>query len=193
MKLKGLLLVPAFAMLYISGFGQISYEGTLDRGLNAVLLDNDETKYASYHKSEKIMRVYNEDFSEWKSFPLNIPANFYFDELKSISVKVFNTDRLVELAYTCIEYRTSNNLESTTNYVDEVYTLFVVNEDGKTVMESENSKDIKIVDSNGKRKLLVFKQTGDGKDGLREQVDVYSLPESAVGNQINPFDDFRGI
>jgi len=180
-------------MLYISGYGQISYEGTLDRGLNAVLLENGETKYASYHKSEKIMRVYNEDFSEWKSFPLNIPANFYFDELKSISSKVFNKDMLIELTYNCIKYRTSNNLESTTNYVDEVYTLFVVNEEGKTVMESENSRDMKIVDSNGKRKLLVFKQTGVGKDGLREQVDVYSLPESAVGNQIYPFDDFRGI
>ena len=193
MKFKSLLLVFVFAMLYFSGYGQIYYEGTLDQGSSAVLLENGETKYASYHKSEKTMHVYNDDFSEWKSFPLNIPRDLYFDELKSVSVNVFNTDKLAELAYTCIEYRSGNDLESTTNYVDEVYTLFVVNEEGEMLMESENSRDMKIVNSNGTKKLFVYKQSGEGNAVLNDQVDVYSLPESAVIKQDYPFDDFTGI
>lgn len=192
MKLKILLLVLAFTTPYISGYGQISHEGTHDKGLSSVLLDNGEIKYASYHKSDNTMFVYNEDLSEWKSIPLNIPRSFYFDELKSISVKVFNTDKLVELAYTCIEYRSNNELEGTTNYVDEVYTLFVVNEEGKVVLESENSSDMEIVNSNGSRKLWVYKQGGEDA-GRTEHVDIYSLPEQTINSPYYPFGEKRGI
>ncbi len=182
MNLKSLLSIFLFAALQISGYGQIKYEGTLDDGLNSILLDNGEIKYAVYNKSEKTLVVYNSDHSEWKSVLLPIPRKLYFDELKSISVNVFNPDTLIELAYTCVEYLSNNELESTTNYVDVLSTLFVINEEGALILEAENCSHMEIVDSKGARELWVYKQVGQGAD-REEHVDVYSLPDYQITNK----------
>jgi len=201
MKLKSLLLISAITLLHISGFSQISYEGTHDDGLTTVTLDNGEAKYATYQKTDKTMILYNLDHSLWKTVALPIPGSLYFDELKSVSVTVFNTDSLVELAYTCVEYLSNNDLESTTTYVDERHTLFIINEEGSMVMEEKNSNNLEIVDINGTRKLWVYKQAGQGNDTWK-RVNVYALPDAPIGDikidqrdqsEYRAFGDRRGI
>ena len=176
MKLKSLLAIVAFFIFHISGHGQIEYEGTLSEKSNQIVLDNGEIKYTHYNKAEKTIVIYNSDHSEWKSVPLPLPRQLYFDELKSISTNVFNSDPLIELVYTCVEYRSNNELEGTTNYVDIAHKLFVINEAGALVLEVENSNHMEIVDNNGTRKLWVYKQKEEGKD-RKEQVAIYSLPD----------------
>ena len=175
MKFKVLLSIVTFLALQISVNAQINYEGSFDEKTHSILLDNGELKYASYDKSEDAIILYHSDDSHWKSIPLNLKRNLYFDELKSISVNVFNDDGLIELAYTCVEYQSSFELEATTTYVDILSTLYVINEEGTLVLEAKNGNDLKIVDSNGEMKLLVYKQAGQSKDN-KEHIDVYSLP-----------------
>jgi hypothetical protein len=176
MKLKSLLALVTFVLLQISSYGQVEYEGTLVNESNQIVLDNGEIKYTRYHKAEKTMVIYNSDHSEWKSVTLPLPRQLYFDELKSISTNVFNSDPLIELVYTCVEYRSNNELEGTTNYVDVAHKLFVINEEGALVLEVENSNHMEIMDNNGTRKLWVYKQNEEGKD-RKEQVAIYSLPD----------------
>jgi len=201
MKLKSLLLITAFTLLHISGFSQISYEGTHDEGLTKVTLDNGEVKYATFQKADKTMVLYNLDHSPWKSVALPIPKRLYFDELKSVSVTVFNTDSLVELAYTCIEYISNNDLENTTTHVYESHTLFIINEEGSMVMEEKNSNNLEIVDINGTRKLWVYKQAGQANDTWK-RVNVYALPDAPISDmkikqmdqkEYRAFGDRRGI
>ena len=201
MKHKSLLLIIAISLLHISGFSQISYEGTHDDGLTTVTLDNGEIKYATFQKADKTIVLYNLDHSQWKSVPLPIPKRLYFDELKSVSVTVFNTDPLIELAYTCVEYLSNNDIESTTNHVDERHTLFIINEEGSMVMEEKNSRDLEIVDTNGTRKLWVYKQAGQDNDTWK-RVNVYALPDAPISDmeikqmdqtEYRAFGDRRGI
>ena len=201
MKLKSLLLISAITLLHISGFSQISYEGTLDDGLTTVTMDNGEVKYATYQKTDKTIVLYNLDHSPWKSVAIPIPKRLYFDELKSVSVTVFNTDSFVELAYTCVEYISNNDLENTTTHVDERHTLFIINEEGSMVMEEEYSSDLEVVDINGTRKLWVYKQAGQGNDTWK-RVNVYALPDAPISDikidqgdqkEYRAFGDRRGI
>jgi len=188
MKFKVLPAILAFLALQISAHAQINsahaqinFEGSFDEKTHSILLDNGELKYASYDKAENAIILYNSDDSKWKTVPLNLNRNLYFDELKSISVNVFNEDPLIELAYTCVEYKSSYELEATTNYVDVHSTLFVMNEDGTMVLEAKNGSDMKIVDSNGEMKLWVYKQTVQGNNN-KENIDVYSLPNYHTNN-----------
>ena len=181
MKFKVLLSIVAFLALQISVHAQINYEGSFDEKTHSILLDNGEIKYASYDKEEDAIVLYHSDDSHWKSVPLNLNRNLYFDELKSISVNVFNEDDLIELAYTCVEYQISNQLEATNTYVDVLSTLFVINEEGTLVLEVKNGSDMKFVDSDGDMKLWVYKQAGQGKNN-KEHIDVYSLPNYHTAN-----------
>ena len=187
MKFKVLLSIVAFLALQISVNAQINYEGSFDKKTHSILLDNGELKYASYDKDENAIILYHSDDSQWKSIPLNLNRNLYFDELKSISVNVFNEDDLIELAYTCVEYQSSFELEATTTYVDVLSTLFVINEEGTLILETKNGSDMKIVDSNGDMKLWVYKQAGQGKNH-KEHIDVYSLPNYHIAN-LNTLDE----
>lgn len=178
MKLKSLLLLLALASFQISVLAQVSYEGSQDKDLTSYKLDNGEIKYVSYQKADKVLVLYNADHSMWKSVPLPIPRRQYFDQLKSISLKVFNTDEKLELAYTTVEYLSNNETEVTTKHVDVRPTLFIINEEGSMILEAENSSHMEVVDNSGTRKLWVYKR--DGQD-LKEKVDIYSLPDAPLG------------
>lgn len=178
MKLKSLLLLVALASFQISGLAQVSYEGSQDKDLSSFKLDNGELKYASYQNADKVLVLYNADYSMWKTVTLHIPKRQYFDQLKSISLNVFNTDDRLELAYTTLEYLSNNDTEVTTNHVDVRPTLFIIKEDGSMVLEAENSSHMEVVDNSGTRKLWVYKREGQDQ---KEKVDIYSLPDAPLG------------
>ena len=173
MKFKALAPIVFFLSLQVSVHSQINYEGSFDEKEHSFLLDNGELKYANYDKTENAIILYHSDHSHWKSVPLNLTRNVYFDELKSISENVFNEDALIELAYTCVEYQSSNELEATTTYVKELSTLYVINEEGSLLLEVKNGSEMEIVNSDGELKLWVYKQAGKNN---KEHIDVYSLP-----------------
>jgi hypothetical protein len=175
MKFKALVPIVAFLALQFSVHSQIKYEGSFNQKEHVILLDNGELKYATYDKTVNAIVLYNSDHSLWKSVPLKLPRNVYFDELKSISVNVFNEDPLIELAYTIVEYQSSNQLEATTTYVDVLSTLYVINEEGSLLLEAKNGSEMEIVNFDGEMKLWIYKQAGKGKNN-KEHIDVYTLP-----------------
>jgi hypothetical protein len=189
MKIQRLLVVVVLSVLHIWGFSQIQYEGRHDDGLKSFQLDNGEMKYARYHKAEQAITIYNLDHSEWKTVLLPIPKGQVFDEIKSISANVFNTDTLIELAYACVEYRYNYDIEVSSDNVDIRYTLSIVNEEGQKVFEAANGTDMEIIDSNNTRKLLVYKQIENGRE-LEKSIDVYALPENSNAySKLKQFDE----
>ncbi len=176
MKVKHFILTLLLSIICTLNFGQIIYEGTHDDGFKTFQVDNGDIKYIKYNKSEQTVSVYNLDHSVWKTIRLPLPKEHTLDEIKSISQNVFNSDTLMELAYSCVEYHTTNNLEgANANYVDIQFTLNIINEKGEMILKADDSNDLKIVESNGIRKLLIYKHVGQG---FKEsgQIEVYSLP-----------------
>ncbi len=177
MRIENLILVALFSLIHFSGRSQIIYEGTHDEGFKTFQLDNGEIIYTVYDKSEQSISIYDLDHSNWKTVSIPLPKGHFLDEIKYISQNVFNADSIVELVYSCVEYGTRSEIEgSNTNYVDLRFTLNIINENGEMILKLPDSNDMKIVESNGIKKLLVYKHVGQGfnKSG---QVEVYSLPD----------------
>jgi len=160
------------------GYGQIVHEGTHDDSFKTFQMDNGEIRYSIYNKLDQTVSVYNLDHSIWKKVHLPLPKEHTLDEIKNISQNTFNSDTLMELVYSCIEYDTTSELEdSKFSYVEINFTLNIINEDGDLILKVPDSNDIRILESNGIRKLLVYKHVGQGfkKAG---QIEVYSLPSN---------------
>lgn len=176
MKMANLILVALFSLIHISGLSQIIYEGTHDDGYKTFQLDNGEIIYAEYKKSEQSISIYNLDHSKWKTVSIPLPKDHFLDEIKHISLTEFNADTLIELVYSCVEYNSKHELEgSSESYVDLSFTLNIINENGELILKVPDSNDMKIVESNGVKKLLIYKHVGQGfkQSG---QIEVYSLP-----------------
>lgn len=162
------------------GFSQIVYEGTHDDGFKTFQMDNGEIKYTKYSKLDQTVSVYNLDHTIWKKVQLPIPKQHTLDDIKSISQNTFNSDTLMELVYSCVEYDTSSELEDAkSNYVEINFTLNIINENGELILKVQDSNDIKILESNGIRKLLVYKHVGQGFKRTG-QIEVYSLPSKPI-------------
>ena len=162
--------------VYSIAYGQIVYEGTHDESFKTFQMDNGEIRYSIYNKLDQTVSVYNLDHSIWKKVHLPLPKEHTLDEIKSISQSTFNSDTLMELVYSCIEFDTMSELEDTnSSYVEISFTLNIINERGELILKVQDSNDIRILDSNGIRKLLVYKHVGQGfnREG---QIEVYSLP-----------------
>jgi len=178
MNPKNFIFILMFLLINNLSIGQIIYEGTHNDNFKTFQMDNGDIKYTKYDKSEQTVSVYNLDNTKWKSVQLPLPKHHTLDEIKSISMKLFNSDTLMELAYSCVEYQSTQNIEgSNANYLDIRFTLNIINEKGEMILKSENSTDLKIIESHGVKKLLIYKHVGQGfnKSG---QIDVYSLPEN---------------
>ena len=165
------------------GYSQIVYEGTHGDSFKTFQLDNGEIVYSKYNKAEQTVSVFTLDNSVWKKVQLPLPREHTLDEIKSISQNTFNSDSLVELVYSCVEYETRSELHSAdSRYVDIHFTLNIINENGDLILKIPDSNDLKILESNGIRKLLVYKHIGEGfkKTG---QIEVYALPNSSTAHR----------
>lgn len=165
------------------GYGQIVHEGTHDDSFKTFQMDNGEIRYSIYNKLDQTVSVYNLDHSIWKKVHLPLPKEHTLDEIKNISQNTFNSDTLMELVYSCIEYDTTSELEDTnSNYVEIKFTLNIINENGELILKVPDSNDIRILESNGIRKLLVYKHVGQGFKRTG-QIEVYSLPSTPTINK----------
>ncbi len=156
-------------------YAQLQYEGSIDSKNITTQLENGAIKYIKYDKKLEKVLIYNLDNSLWRSIKLQLPKYHRLHEIKSISQFTFNNDEQLELVYSSVVYKTSNNLEDPNeDYFQTLFTLNIVNEDGESLLKVGNCNDMKIVDSNGEKKLLVFKNSGTQNDKDGETL-IYSL------------------
>jgi hypothetical protein len=154
-------------IINITGYSQLIFEGTFNDRFKTIQMDN----------GEQLVYIYNLDHTAWKKVRVPLPEEHLLDEIKSVTQTTFNKDTLVELVYSCVEYqRISSQENSDVKDLKIKFTLNIINKNGEMILKVPDSNDLEIVDKNGKRSLLIYKQMGKGLDNV-EQILVYSLPE----------------
>lgn len=173
MKLTTLIL-GCLVLISTQLYSQIEYEGTIDSKFKTFLLDDGSLKYVKYNKKEEKILIYNLNNSLWKTVKLPLPQFHLLDEIKHISIKTLNNDNQVELIYTCIIYDLHNEdiVEDGIEILE--FTLNIINENGETLLKVSNSNEIEIIESGGKKKLLIYKHVGEHFSG-KDKTLVYSL------------------
>jgi len=175
--MKPLKLLLGFMFIVSTSFAQLVQDEVVEGKFRTFQLDNGEVKYLKYDKKAEVINIYNLDHSVWKSVKLPLPKGHLLDEIKLISTKTFNTNESVEIMYSCVEF----DIEyfDIDVPIDDYYihfTLNIIDENGNSLLKVEDSNDYEIIESNGNKKLLVYKHLSKGyrKD---TQTLVYSIPQ----------------
>lgn len=177
--MKTLIIIFGLMLMVTTGFSQLVKEEVVEGRFRTFQLDNGEAKYLKYDKKAEIIKIYNLDHSVWKSVQLPLPKGHLLDEIKLISTKTFNNNENVEILYSCVVYDYSKfNYEDPTISEDDyiTFTLNIIDENGKTLLKEDHSNDYEIIESNGKKKLLVYKHLSKGFTS-KSQTLVYSIPQ----------------
>ena len=173
--MKPVLQISIFFLLITSQlYSQLKYEGAVDSRYKTFQLDDGSLKYVKYNKKEEKVQIYKLNDSLWKTIKLPLPNNHLLEEIKHISIKTINDDDHLELIYSCVIYDMENE-----NIVEDgieilQFTLNIINENGEIILKVPNSNEMEIIESNGKKKLLVYKHIGQHFSS-KDQTLVYSL------------------
>lgn len=162
-SLKLVTAIIIFSLLILNVTGQIKYERTVSSKFKPFKLEDGTAAYLKYNKHEKKVLIYTLDETLWKEIELPLPDNHFLDEIKSISVNTFNEDDSVELVYSCAVYKYHGSYEDPErDYPQIEFTLNVISESGHPLLVVENSNEMEIISSDGKKKMLIYKHNGSG-------------------------------
>lgn len=107
---------------------QILYENGFNYSATLTQLEQAGTKYYLMDVPDEQCRLYNPDFSLWKTANFNIPNGQWLTGIQNVTQHLFNTDDLVEFLIIYYDYIETNN-----SYY-YIYTTEVVNENGYVLL-----------------------------------------------------------
>ncbi|MBS2212657.1 hypothetical protein KEM09_14660 [Carboxylicivirga mesophila] len=162
-------------VLMIESYGQLKYEGTIDSDYKTVTLEDGSVKYVIYNKREQTVNLHNVDKTLWKSINLSLPRHHFLDEIKHISLHTLNKDDLLEIIYSCTVLASHDDIDTPEDEFRKIdSTINVINEQGAVLLKVPNSNDIKLIDTGGKKKLLVYRHSSE-RIGHGDETLVYSF------------------
>jgi hypothetical protein len=174
MKTRKIILL-LFVLLSVNSFAQLKFEGTVNSKYKTFQLEDGSFKYVLYTKEDELLQIFNLDNTLWRTVKIPLPRNHVLDELKHISVHTFNQDDLVELIYSCAEYSSNSEYENPNEpFLLVDFTLNIINELGETMLKIKNSNEMEIIDSEGEKKLIIYKHIGTGIKAKDETL-IYSF------------------
>jgi len=140
------------AMLVLTAFrshGQINFEYTFT-GVSSSYINLPSSGYKFYimDVANNQCRIYNNDYSLWKTINLSLMADYYLCDIQFVTEDLFNTDNSIELLYV------SYNYNSTLDYY--TYETRIVNETGTVLLSIPGGGYSAIYPSESGSKLFVW-------------------------------------
>jgi len=159
-------------------YSQLVFEGTFNDRFKTIQLDNGEVKYLKYNAGEQIVYIHNLDQSEWKKVYIPLPAEHILDEIKSVSQTTINRDTLIELIYSCVEYKKITDPDNPDLMNLQIqFTFNIINENGDMIIKVPDSNEIEMLEKNGRRNILIYRHISKGMNSEGQTL-VYSLPKN---------------
>lgn len=120
-------------------------------------------------------RVYNPDYSLWKTVQLNIPNNRYLTDIQFLSQNLFDTDDGLEFLYVYYQY-----VQTTTSYY-YIYTTCVIDDNGSVLLEVPGGSwsELTNIDGDGSRMMVYVYDYSAFPYSVKTQ--VYKLPGTFTG------------
>lgn len=173
--MKAFILIIALVFAGTTGFSQLVQQNVTANSLKTIQLDNGETKYLQFQKKGNVLTLLNADQSVWKAVSLPLPKGHFLNEVKSVSVNVFNKDPLVEILYTSVVYNYAYSFENSSNGEEFISdNLSIVNENGDVLLLEENVDNYAIIDSSTSKNLQINKVVGTGVHKKQQSV-LYAI------------------
>jgi hypothetical protein len=168
--MKNLLIILLLASCTII-YAQPSLEHTYPISTSICCLEKSGDKYFAMDVTGKQCKIYNMDHTLYKTINLVVPTDYYMYNIQFVTEHTFNSDDLIEFAYTYSKY----NPTETSYYYS--YETRVINENGLEILKIPGAGYTEILDTeNEGRKFLVYVYDFYQIPATTQTV-VYSLPE----------------
>lgn len=165
-------------LISFQSYSQLEFEGVIKSNFKTIQLDDGEIKYYNFNNKSQEIKLYNLDNSLWKTIQLSLDKNHFFEEILMVSQKTINPDVNFEIVYTCLKYGIASIEENPESYENKIeFTLNIINESGQKILSVPNSQSFNLASSNGKNKLLIYKNIGRSFLDDNETL-VYALPNN---------------
>lgn len=153
------------------------YSGTMTQ------LEKEGPKFYLMDVTAKECRIYNLDYSLFKTIRLDIPADRYLYDIQFVTQNLFDTDDGVELLYVFYQY-----VQTATSYY-YVYTTRVADENGSVLLDLPGGSwsDIRNISGSGSRMLTWI--TDYSVYPYPVETRIFRLPGQMMGVEGGPSPD----
>lgn len=173
--MKKTVLILTLTLFFMQVYAQINIEKSLTESTWITHLPISGYKYYSMDVVNNQCRIYNLDFSLWKTIPLSVPTGYTLYDIEYVSENLFSTDGLVSLAYMYYQYN------STGQYY--TYEVRIVREDGNIMVTAPGAAYMYVLSTGGNgSKFLVYLYDYSTYPYFLGTT-IYSLPGTLVGEQ----------
>lgn len=138
------------ACVFLSGYGQVQLEQSYTISGTLTEIDEGEFKYFFMDVPLQQCRLYNEDFSLYKTISVTVPGNYYLYDMKFVSRRIFDLDDNIELLYTYIKEET---VDTETVYR---YGLKIIDENGEVLLSLNDGGYAELKQGSEGYKLLAY-------------------------------------
>lgn len=175
-----------FALLP-GAFSQIQFEHSFNYSTSVTTLENEGKKIFLMDVDGEQCRLYNSDYSLWKTVNINIPNNRWLADIKYVSQHVFNSDDLLEMLIIYYQY-----VEVGSSYY-YIYTAEVINENGSVLLSVPGGAYVDMIPTSDQgSKLFVYVYDYSGFP-FSVETKIYGVPGVPLGIIENPDDlDTKG-
>lgn len=153
---------PATSVSKVYSFPSLVLENTYSFGeVKRIKLENSGEKYYAVDKINKQIKLFNSDYTLWKTINLTMPTEAVLREVSILSENQINADNLIEVGYTYYIETSSFNY---------TFTSKLINENSSDLLIVPNASSIKLDAINGfSNKLITI-------GGSNYNSSVYSIP-----------------
>lgn len=129
--MKRLSLFLILSIIVLSAKAVITPEKTFNYICSSTMLNETDYKFFIMDIEQNQCRLYNTDYSLYKTINLNVPSGMYLYDVRFVTENLFDLDEGIELLYVYYEYVVTDATAGTGYY--DYYTK-VVNEDGSEII-----------------------------------------------------------
>lgn len=171
------LIILVLILSYNSASSQIQFESSFDYSASLTKLETEGDKYFIMDVEGKQCRLYNPDYSLWKTINFTIPNNQWLTDIKFVSQHVFNSDDLVEMLIIYYQY-----IETSNSYY-YIYTAQVVNENGDVMISDPEGAYAELIQTEDQGSKLLIYIYDYSSYPYSVQTKIYGIPGNLMGTQ----------
>lgn len=149
--LRSIFLFLAFSAVFsLNSPAQIVFEQSFPYSGTITQLEKEGPKFYLMDIVAKECRIYNLDYSLYKTISLDVPADRYLYDIQFVTQNLFDSDDGVELLYVFYQY-----VETATGYY-YVYTTRIADENGSVLLDVPGGSwtEIKNISTEGARMMV---------------------------------------
>lgn len=197
MKKSSFIILWIFFSVSVSG--QLTLSESYNYSTSITKINDTDYKYFQMDVPAEQCRLYNPDFSLFKSINLNIPEGQWLYDIRFVSEALFHSDSNIELLYTYYKWFETNATSGEGYYI---YHSKIINENGTELLDAPGAL-YSYVNQTGQDEYSLFLYIYDlSTDPYTIRTNIYKLPGKpqsqednkkslySIDSYPNPADDF---